>query len=74
MALFRPGEVCSGLGLVNPAQAAACLLFKYTYTYNSTYILYISHNKGVLWYTWGYIPDKKFNCGYTNGGSWSMIV
>jgi hypothetical protein len=27
MALFRPGEVCSGLGLVNPAQAAACLLF-----------------------------------------------
>jgi hypothetical protein len=56
--IFRLREWCSGPGRHNPAQAAVYLLFRYTCIYNSTYILYISHNKGVLWYTWGYIPDK----------------
>jgi hypothetical protein len=50
-AIFRPGRLYSG-------PAAVCLLFKYTCTYNSTCIVYISHNKGVLWYTRGYIPDR----------------
>jgi hypothetical protein len=55
--IIRPGKVHVGLATYNPAQAAVYLLFKYTCTYNSTYILYISHNKGVLWHTRGYIPD-----------------
>jgi hypothetical protein len=41
-----------------PAQAAVkCFLI--SCTHNTTYITYISHNKGVLWYTRGYIPDKN---------------
>jgi hypothetical protein len=62
--IFRLREWCSGLGRHNLAQAAVYLLFKYTCTYNSTYILYISHNKEVLWYTRGYIPDiSPRGCG-----------
>jgi hypothetical protein len=59
LSLFRPGKVYSGLGLVNPAQAAVYLLFNIPTIYNLIYNVYISHNKGVLWYTRGYIPDTQ---------------
>jgi hypothetical protein len=64
--LFRPSWLICRTGhnmtmlALQYAGPACCLLpFKYFCTHNLTYRIYISHNKGVLWYTWGYIPDTK---------------
>jgi hypothetical protein len=56
--IIRPGKVYAGLGIYNPAQPCYLTAFQYSCTYNLIYNVYISHNKRVLWYTWGYIPDN----------------
>jgi hypothetical protein len=46
-----------------PTQPAVNLLFNIP-AHTTCHIIYISHNKGVLWYTRGYIPDiSPRDCG-----------
>jgi hypothetical protein len=67
---IRPGLNIPAQGSYNPARALitrpnlAVKCFSISCAHNTTYIMYISHNKGVLWYTRGYIPDiSPRGCG-----------
>jgi hypothetical protein len=53
----RPRRVYSGPRRYNPAQPCCLSVFQYSCIYNLIYNVYVSHNKGVLWYTRGYIPN-----------------
>jgi hypothetical protein len=56
--ICRPGKLYSGQCTYNPAQLLF-ICFSISCTHNTTYTMYIRHNKGVLWYTRGYIPDTQ---------------
>jgi hypothetical protein len=45
----------AGIAICRPILLFTCFLL--VCSYNLPYNIYISHNKGVLWYTRGYIPD-----------------
>jgi hypothetical protein len=47
----------AGIDIFRPSLLLYLLLI--SCTYKLIYNVYISHNKGVLWYTRGYIPDRR---------------